>query len=536
MYNMNFTKTKYGIVVGPHPMTADAGLETLRAGGNAIDATVASAYTEAVVEPAHNGVAGYGGCLVAYIARLDKVISIDYNTRAPSAAKEDMFPIKLSEDGISYTVPGRVHLHGVLSVGVPGVPAGLGFLLERYGTISLSDVLRPAIRAAQDGFPLNAATSSVIARLAGRIRADFPDTAKLLLPNGSLPKPGETLRCPELADTLGQIATEGVDAFYMGDIAKRISEYVRDNGGILSEEDLANYEPVEVEPLRISYRGYEIFTPPLCSGGLTTLQMLKVLERFSVSELKPSSAEMYHLLIEAMKACWRGRLCKYGDPNFVKIDQNSELSDHMIQKLYASVKDGLRSPKKGEVISPEPLNCTSHICVADSYGNVVSLTQTHGGSFGSLVCVPKTGLILGHGMGRFDPRPGWQNSIAPKKQPLHNMSPMIVLKDGRPVASIGTVGGRTIENNNMYFIINLFDLKTTAQEALKAPRSHVESAEPVQLERMVDEGIFEDLKQKGHELVKVSAIGGPAHIIMIDDSGKFSGATDTRGEGKVSYE
>lgn len=532
---MSFTQATHGMVVGPHPMTADAGLEALKAGGNAIDAAVAAAFTEAVVEPGHNGVAGYGGCVVAYIAKLNRVIAIDYNTRAPLAAKENMFSIKYGEDGRSYTVPGRAHVYGSLSLGVPGIVAGLASLLKLYGTLSLSEVLKPAIRAAQDGFPLNTATANNIVGLADKLKAEFPDTAKLLLPNGTPLKPGEILRCPELADTLNQIATEGADAFYKGNVAKQVIEYIKSKGGILSAEDLASYEPVEVEPLRISYRGYEVFTPPLCAGGgLTTFQMLKVLEGFDISSYKPASAELYHLLIETMKACWKERLYKYGDPNFVKVDQGLELSQDTVQRLRATVKAGLQSPKKGEVIAPEPMNCTSHICAADSGKNVVSLTQTHGGSFGSLLSVPKTGLIFGHGVGRFDPRPDWPNSIAPKKQPLHNMSPLIVLKAGQPIAAIGTPGGRTIVNNNMYFFINLFDLKLSPLESLKAPRSHVESIEPLQLERMADESIFEGLKQKGHEVTKVDRIGGPAHTIVMDEPGKFVGATDPRGEGKVS--
>lgn len=539
---MSFVKTASGIVVGAHPVAADAGLEILKAGGNAIDAAVAAAFTAAVVLPGHNGVGGYGGCLVAYLASEKRVIAIDFNSRAPRAATEVMFPIKVAADGKNYTVPGQIHIFGPLSIGVPGVVAGLTTTLEQFGTVSLSDVLKPAIRAAQDGFLVNTTTSTKIFELSDKLNQEFPETARLLMPDSTPPKPGQYLVFPELSETLSQISTKGPQAFYTGEIGQKMVDYLQSQGGILTETDLAEYKTRIVEPLRISYRGYTIFTPPLCAGGLTTLQMLRVLEHFSIADMKPdveslqTSPELYHLLIEIMKVCWRERLTRFGDPRFVNVNEQAELKGERVHRLYEEVKKGLEKPTPGEVIAPEPLNCTTHICAADTNGNVVSLTQTHGGLFGSLVSVPGTGLILGHGVGRFDPKPGGPNSIRPGKQPLHNMSPIIILRDGRPFAAVGTPGGRTIVNNQLYFTLNLLDFGLSISDALALPRLHCESAEPAQIEESADQVLIGAVRDRNHQVDVIEGIGGPAHgIVFGTQPGEYDGATDPRGEGKVAF-
>lgn len=531
--SINSMKTTLGMIVAPHPVAAKAGLEMLRAGGNAFDAVVAAAFAEAVVEPTHNGIAGYGGCLVGYQSTEEKVVAVDYNTRAPAAASADMFSVKPTANG-KYTVPGHIHSRGPLSVGVPGIVAGLSFALEKLGTLSLSEVVQPAIKVAQDGFTVNRQTASNINDLAQELSSHFPDTAKLLMRNGVPPGRGDRLHFPELAQTLSQIAKEGDETFYRGEIAHRIVTSLKYQGGILTSQDLTDYKPRLVKPLKVRYRDYTIYTPPICAGGHTTLQMLKVLDTFGLSEMKPGSPELYHLLIEVMKVCWEERLTKLGDPEFVKINQETELEDERIKAICLRVKKGLEHPKPGRVISPEPFSCTSHLCAADAKGNIVSLTQTHGAPCGSLVSIPGTGLILGHGVGRFDPRPGWPNSIAPGKQPLHNMSPLLILKDGYPFAAVGTPGGRTIINNNVHFIISLIDFGLNITKALAMPRLHCETSEPVQLEKEVKNNVLEGLRRLGHRLTTVDIIGGPAHGIVLEKAiSEYDGATDPRWEGEV---
>ncbi len=530
---MNSPKKELGTVVGPHPRTAKAGFDMLLAGGNAVDAAVAAAFAEGVVEPSHNGIAGYGGCMLIYRKKTKDVVAIDYNTAAPAAASEDMFTIENAPDvPAGYRVPGRVNVHGPLSIGVPGVVAGLCIALKQYGSLALTDVLRPAINSARYGYAPNRANRGGIAGNAERWKRDFPETARVFLKNGRPPKQGETLTNPELARTLEIIAEGGHTAFYEGKIAETITNHIHELGGILTLNDLKQYRPLITQPYEILYRGYSVHTAPLGAGGLTTLQMLRLVEAYDVAEM--SLIERFHLFAEAMKIAWVERLRKYGDPNFVDIDIDEELSDGFTMQLSKKLSAGLKSPQRGEIVYYEPMHCTSHISTADVEGNMVSLTQTHGGGFGSMVTVPGTGLLFGHGVGRFEPRPGYANSIGPGKRPLHNMAPCLATHDGMPFATYGIPGGRTIPNNQLNISVSLMDLEMSAQAALDAPRFHSDGAEPIQVETRAGEDTLVGLRELGHEITASGGIGGPGHVIRLWDGGVCQqGGTDPRGEGKV---
>ena len=240
--------------------------------------------------------------------------------------------------------------------------------------------------------------------------------------------------------------------------------------------------------------------------GLTTLQMLRLVEEFDLAAM--SVTERFHLFGEAMKVCWPERLRRFGDPKVVDIDIEMELSDNFTASLREKLKAGLESPQPGEVVYHEPMNCTSHISTADAQGNMVSLTQTHGGGFGSMVTVPGTGLLFGHGVGRFDPRPGLANSVGSRKRPLHNMGPMLATQDGKPFATYGIPGGRTIQNNQLNISVSLMDLQTSMQEALDAPRFHSDGAEPIQIEARAGEKVLSGLRALGHEITASAGIGG----------------------------
>ena len=530
---MNLHKRDYGTVAGPHPRTAQAGFEMLLAGGNAVDAAVAAAFAEGVVEPSHNGIAGYGGCVLIYRSKTQDVIAIDYNSAAPAAASEDMFTIEDAPDTVAgYRVPGRVNVHGPLSIGVPGVVAGLCLALETFGTLSLTDVLRPAINSARHGYAPNGANRGGIAGNAERWKRDFPETARVFLKNGRPPKKGETLTNPELARTLEAVAEGGHSAFYEGTIAETIANHIQKLGGCLTADDLKDYRPFITDPYQIQYRGYSVYTAPLGAGGLTTLQMLRLVEAFDVAEM--SVTERFHLFAEAMKVCWPERLRRFGDPKVVGIDIETEVSDSFTATLSEKLEAGLKSPQPGEVVYHEPMNCTSHISTADAQGNMVSLTQTHGGGFGSMVTVPGTGLLFGHGVGRFDPRPGLANSVGPGKRPLHNMAPFLATRDGMPFATYGIPGGRTIPNNQLNISINLMDLQVSMQQALDAPRFHSDGAEPIQIESRAGEQVILDMRELGHEITASAGIGGPGHGVRLCNEGTHhDGGTDPRGEGKV---
>lgn len=526
-------RCEIGMVVGPHPATADAGLEMLRLGGNAFDAAVAAAFTEGVVQPAHNGIAGYGGAAVGYLAAERRLVCVDYNTEAPAAAHAEMFPIEPTPR--AYRVPGGGHKQGALSVGVPAIVAGLEEIHRSWGTLPLDRILGPAIRAARGGWACNTATFNHIRNHMPALSQSFPDTAALILESGEVTQPGDRMTNRPLAELLERWAGAGLRDFYEGETAARIVDAVRRAGGILAPDDLRAYRPRHVEPLSVEYCGARVHTPPLTSGGVTTLQTLRVLDGFDLTVNPPGTAGFYHLWIEVMKACWRRRLTRCGDPGFGAVPDAEQLTETTVRELRSEVEAGLRDPQPGERVAPDPIACTSHICAADTAGNVVSLTQTHGAPFGSWLSVPGTGLILAHGMSRFEPRPGWANSIAPRKRPLHNMSPILVTRHDRPWAAYGTPGGRTIVNNQAVFSACLLALGMDMASTLALPRVHCEEAEPAKLEAAAGEGVLAEVRSLGHQVDPVERSGGPAHGIVLGSSpGELEGATDPRLSGKVA--
>jgi len=520
-----------GMVAAPNPTAAQAGLEMLRAGGNAFDAMVAAAFTLCVVTPASTGIGGYGGCLVAHVADRRAVVAVDFTSTAPAAAREDMFPV--DEDGAGgFTVPGAVNAFGARSIGVPGVVAGLTYTQQRYGTLPLATVLQPAITAALEGFPVDRWTVAKTHEMIGPHAADYPDTFRLYAIDGRLPRDGETLRNRELAQILEQIAGGGADVVYRGEVARAIVETVKRGGGSLTLEDLAAFRVDEHEPARCRYRGLTVYTPHLPTGGLTVLQILRVLEGFDVASAR-DDAQLAHLLVETGKVCWRERLLKYGDPRVVPIDGDAELRDAHTGALRRRAEAGLKSPAPGEVIAPDPLLVgTIHLSTADRLGNVVSLTHSHGGSFGSLLTVPGTGILLSHGLSRFDPRPGRANSIGPGKRPMHNMSPLLALKGDTPWLALGGAGGRTILSNLSHVLVRVVDRGDRLEDALTAPRFHIETAEPVAVEEG-GETLAAGLERLGHR-VEIRPRFGSLQAIQLDaEPGVMTGVADPRRAGTI---
>lgn len=447
-----------------------------------------------------------------------------------------MFDIKRSAGPAGYRVSGRANVHGPQSVGVPGVVAGLCLALRRYGTMPLSEVIKPAIRAARSGFALTRSSRGYLSDFAPQMRRDFPETARVQLPNGRVPRPGERQTNPDLARTLEMIAEGGPAAFYKGELAQKIATHVQEGGGCLQVADLTRYRARVVEPYRVDYRGYRLFTSSIGAGGLTTMQMLRLLEEHDMGSLP--LAERLHVMAEAMKVCWPEPLKRFGDPDFVDVDATAELSDEMIARLKRRIKRELARPGAGRLVAVEPINSTIHISTADVAGTMVSLTQTHGGAFGSLVTVPGTGLLLGHGVARFDPRPGKANSVGPGKAPLHNMAPFLALHgDNRPFATYGLPGGRTIPNNQLNFAVSLIDLAKDAKQTVAAPRLHTEGAEPLQVEKRAGRRILDILKKKGHGiLIPAVRIGGSGNAIVVngDDAAVQSGGSDRYFQGAVA--
>ena len=527
------TRVTLGMVATPHRTASDAGMEILRSGGNAFDAAVAAAFALGVVTPASTGLAGYGGCLIAWLAGRDEPVAVDFTSRAPAAAHDTMF--LADEDGRGgFSVRGAANAFGGLAVDIPGVAAGLALVLRRFGTLPLETVMRPAIASARQGFPVDTWTVQKIAETLQPHAERYPEAFRLFSVRGRPPRPGDMMTNPDLARTLEAVARNGAREFYQGELARAIVHAVRADGGILTLEDLASYTPQETAPLSVSFRGHTVWTPPLPAGGLTVLQMLRVLEGFTLPH-SGDDADLIHLLVEVAKPCWRERLTKCGDPEVVIIDSAAELGDGRVETLRGEVSHGLKAPRPGEVIAPDPLlTGTVHLCTADHKGNVVSLTTTMGGSFGSLLAVPETGLVLGHGISRFDPRPQRPNSIGPRKRPMHNMSPMLVTRGRRPVLALGVAGGRTILSTLVYSLARLIGLGHPPDAAISTTRFHIETAEPVLIEEGGD-ALAAELTRRGHVVALRPRFGSLQGIAVGDTPDAMSGIADPRRDGAVRW-
>lgn len=457
-----------GIVIG-EPTAARAGNDMLKEGGNVVDGIVAAALAAAVTAIGSCGIGGYGGHMILALTQGRKIRSIDFNTAAPAAARDDMFP--LDEHGV---VRDDVNSYGWLAAGVPGTLAGLGLALERYGTRSFRQVVGPAIELAREGFPLSEGMARYIRNAATLLRSD-PGTERLLFADGDAPQPGAKFRNPDLARLLETLAARNsVDSFYRGDIGRRIAEAFRSHGGLVTAEDMADYRARVVKPLELKWRGLTVCTAPLTAGGLTVLETLSILKALNW-ETRPGSPERTQLKIEALRLAWKDRLQLLGDPEKTEVPVKKLLSRDYAGEMAAKIE---RAVKKRKPLSLEfdsrPQDGTVHLSAVDGHGNMAAITLTHGNTLGARVTVDGLGLVLGHGMSRFDPRPGHPNSPGPGKRPLNNMCPTIVLRDGHGVLALGGTGGRKIPNSVFEVLARYGGRNASMKEAMAAPRLQTE--------------------------------------------------------------
>jgi len=351
-----------------------------------------------------------------------------------------------------------------------------------------------------------------------------------------VPDVGAVWQQLDLAQLLRRLAEEGPHSFYRGSIPAKIVQQVRAGGGILAEADFESYEPQIVEPLAIEYRGQRLLTPPPPSGGLTSLQILKVLEHFELSSLEPWSAEYFHLFAEVAKQCWHDRVTYFGDPDVAPIPIDRLLSDARAKETAARI-DGAGVRRFAKSAPPSPPH-TANIVVADASGNLVSVTATQGYLYGSQVAIEGLGLVMGHGMSRFDLSEGSPNAPAPGKRMFHNMAPMIVLTpSGKPYAAVGLPGGPKIVTVTAQLIVNLIDFRVPPATAVTAPRIHVEADEPIAASAAVPDHVIDQLRALGHTVSRGQTvgglpdeIGGKANAIVIDTATQVVAAASGAGE------
>ncbi len=504
-------------VATPHPEAARAARDILEQGGNATDAAIAAMLTLCVVIPGSVGMGGYGGSMVVYSAKTGRVSAIDFDSRAPLAYRDELFADPLTRNT------------GYLSVSVPAVVAGLETARRTFGTFSWSTLSKHAIDLAERGFPMDAELKRHADHFVSK--AD-PVSLRAQFPSGAAPAVGEPFVQLDLARFMRRLWDEGPWTFYGGATPRAIVNQVRAHGGILTEADFERYHPTLTEPISVNYRGHDVFTAPPPSGGITSLSILKVLEQFEIRPLDPCGAEYFHLFAEAAKRCWGERHQHLGDPDFVRIPVDELLSAQNAAHKAAEIRKG-NLAHGGEIFSSGSGPHTANVCVVDADRNVVSMTATQGYQFGAMVCIDGLGLVLGHGMSRFDFLPDHPNAPAPGKRMFHNMSPTLILRDGQPLAAIGLPGGTKIVTVTAQLAASLIDFARTAEQTVTAPRIHTEGGEPLAVSSGVPESVVDELKAMGHTVRRGQDVGGPkseiagqANAITIDaTSGTLAAAS-----------
>ena len=529
------------MVASTNLLASEVGIEILKRGGNAVDAAVAVGFALAVVEPEAGNIGG-GGFLVYHEAASGRDFTIDYRETAPTRAHRDMY---LDEDG--EVVPDLSTI-GHLSAGVPGTVAGLLLALEKHGRLARDTVLQPAIRLAEEGFPVSHELVESLEENASLL-SRFPESRRIFLRNGNHFQEGEILVQRDLGATLGFIAEDGAPAFYQGRVAELLVEEIRRGEGFITREDLKSYRAVERQPLLGTYRGHTVVSMgPPSSGGIVLIEMLNMVEPEDLAYLGLNSSAYLHLLSEVMKRAYADRAHYLGDADFSPVPFRGLISKAYAEKRRAGINPN-RATLASELGPGDPLPYeageTTHFSVVDREGNAVSTSYTLNGAYGSGVTVPGAGFLLNNEMDDFSSKPGTPNqyqliqgeanSIEAGKRPLSAMTPTIVLKDGRVLLVTGSPGGPRIINTVFQIILNVIDHGLNVQEAVDAPRFHHQWLPDVLLfERHgLVRDVGEALRAKGHTLAERTSMGD-AHTIYVDPgTGMRLGAGDPRQEGSA---
>ncbi len=542
-------RAENGMVVSVHELASQAGVEMMKAGGNAIDAAVATGFALAVVYPTAGNIGGGGFMLV----RLNdgETHFLDFREKAPGKATATMY-----QDEEGNVIPNLSRI-GYLASGVPGSVKGLVHAQQAFGQLTLKQVMAPAIRLAREGFPLSWGEARSLSSDAGLAR--FPDSKRIFQNGGKGWKQGDIFKQPELARTLERIV-ESPDDFYRGKMAREIAEFMQDGGGLITLDDLRNYEVIDRAPVRGTYRGVEIISaPPPSSGGIALIETLNILEGFDLGKAGFRSADAIHLVTEAYRRAFYDRAQFLGDPEYsdlpvLDLAQKEYATEwrKSIDPRKASASARLERPRVSAALEKYvaehpvlPLGKesmqTTHYSVVDKAGNAVAVTTTLNGGYGSKVTLGSLGFLMNNEMDDFSSKPGVpnmfgliqseENAIGPHKRPLSAMTPTIVLKDGKLWLVLGSPGGPTIITTVANILINVVDFGLDIQQAVNAPRFHHQwIPDQLRLERdRFSPDTIELLKSRGHEVV--FGLRGDGECIQIDlETGMRLGASDGRNE------
>lgn len=487
----------HGFVMGD-AVAGPIGEKILAEGGNAIDAAITAAFASMISSPSKCGPGGYGGSMMIALAGGKKIACIDFNSTAPAAAKPDMYPVDAAGN-----VKGRVNFHGWLAAGVPGTMAGLQMALERYGTKSLREVLQPAIALAK-----------------------------------ARPQKNEPFQYAALANLLSTFAERNsAESMYRGDVAQEIADAFKKSGGLVTSQDLAAYHARELTPYEIRWKDFSILTAPLCSAGVITLEALQILKAVRWEKIS-KNLEASHAKLEALRLAWKDRWDLFGDPEFVEVPIKKLLSDSYARELAAKVREAVKARKALSLqMERSEQSGTMNISAVDKHGNMIACTFTQGGSYGARVTVESIGMVLGHGMSRFDPRPGKPNSVAPGKHPVHNMSPTLLMKNGKPVVAIGAAGGTKIPCAIYDFITAYVGRGESFEKAVDAPRLNTVGTMDLRIEKTWPRAEVEFFRKLGYKCIDypgayLSAVGFNAKTGQMSGRSHF-GNPFQAGEEKV---
>lgn len=531
------------MVVTADPHASAAALETLQLGGNAVDAAIAAQWMLNVVEPASSGIGG-GGFFLYYEAATKRVYFFDGREKAPAAAYPEMF---LDKHGKPYEFyPDAIT--GGLAVGVPGTLKLLYEVKERFGSkaFAFRELFNPAIDIAEKGFPISPRLATYIEQERKRLKKFPASKAIFLNKKGKALKAGEILVQEDLAKTFRIIQKEGIQAFYEGEIAKAIVDAVRNtkiHPGLMTKEDLANYDVKRRDPIHGTYRGYDLFSaPPPSSGGSTLFETLNILEHYDLTS-KGRTAEGLHLFIEAQKLAFRDRNQMLGDSDFVKIPVEKIISKELAQKHVQEINPHFATPSLEAASRPLTLENThtTHISIVDEQGNMAAFTTTIEYLFGSGMVVPGYGIVLNNELTDFDLNPRNDkgdivpNAPAPNKRPRSSMTPTFVFKGGKPVLVLGSPGGSRIIGAVLNIIVNIIDHHEGLRTALEAPRM-INRDGPTEMETdfFNNPHLKRDLQRRGHPIAENPAIGNIQAVYFDPETDGFmNGESDPRGEGQA---
>lgn len=514
------------------------GKEILAAGGNAVDAAVAVAFALGVCEPNACGIGG-GGFLLIRDAKTSESVFLNFREKAPAAARPGMYERDPSWDPsqgyekANYDKNLR-NVYSATAAAVPGDVAGLLYALEHYGTLDRKTVMAPAIRLAREGFVVTPLLAADIALHAPQLK-QYGDGWKIYLPDGKVPAAGDILKNPDLADTLETIAESGRDIFYRGKIAEKILRQSQKDGGWLTAEDLKGFEVKVLKPVRGTYRGFEILSsPPPSSGGTHVVQILNVLEHFDVGALEVNSPSYVHLFSEVFKMCYADRYRYMGDPDYVDVPLEGLLSKDYAAELAARVDlQKAHAPACGQPDKYESTS-TTHFSIADSEGNLVAATRTINHFFGSCAVPEGTGFLLNDEMEDFSIDPASPNAPAGGKVPLSCMSPTFILKDGRPVAVVGSPGGIRIISSVVQVISKLIDHGMDVESAVNSPRFGDDITNCIIYESRIPAETIAALEAMDHKTRAYpdwDRIMGATNAVAFLSDGTLAGAADPRRDG-----